>query len=253
MHEEVEAHNPAVSIFLPVHLRILRVLCGSCFTAVFQLPEAMNRSRKDSLGTTGAVDFFRAIYVLSITMKDRLIELILEKAFQYSEEPKFKLVSGRMSNYYFNCKAVTLNPEGIYVIGNILYEMVKDLDIDAIGGLTLGADPLAFATAYTSYLNKNPIEAFVVRKKAKEHGTMQWIEGNVKEGDRVVIVDDVITTGKSTIEAIIRARDAGLEIVRIIALIDRQEGGREAVKEVGYDVTPVVTREEVMSVYRRDS
>ncbi|UCG77451.1 MAG: orotate phosphoribosyltransferase [Nitrospirota bacterium] len=185
-------------------------------------------------------------------MKNRLIELIIEKAFNYSEEPVFKLVSGKLSNYYFNCKAVTLSPEGIYLIGNVLYDMVKDLNINAIGGLTLGADPLAFATAYASYLKEDPIEAFVVRKKAKEHGTMQWIEGNVKEGDRVAIVDDVITTGKSTIEAIIRAKDAGLEIVSILTLIDRQEGGREAVKDVGFDLTPVITRDEIMKVYNLD-
>jgi orotate phosphoribosyltransferase len=184
-------------------------------------------------------------------MKERLIELVIEKAFNYSKEPVYKLVSGRMSNYYINCKAVTLNPEGVYLIGNILYDMVKDLNINAIGGLTLGADPLAFATAYTSYLKEDPVEAFVVRKKAKEHGIMQWIEGNVKEGDRVVIVDDVITTGKSTIEAIIRAKDAGLEIAQIIALIDRQEGGREAVKEIGFDVTSVIKKDDIMKVYNR--
>ena len=184
-------------------------------------------------------------------MKNRLIELVIEKAFSYSEEPVFKLVSGNMSNYYFNCKAVTLNPEGIHVIGNILYDMVKDMDIDAIGGLTLGADPLAFATAYTSYFRQNPIEAFVVRKKPTPNVTMQWLEGNVQEGDRVVIVDDVITTGKSTIEAIIRVKDAGLEIAGIIALIDRQEGGREAVKGVGFNVISVITRDEIMEVYNR--
>jgi orotate phosphoribosyltransferase len=184
-------------------------------------------------------------------MRNRLIELVIEKAFNYSKEPVYKLVSGRMSNYYFNCKAVTLNPEGVYIIGHILYDIVKELNIDAIGGLTLGADPLAFATAYTSYLKEDPIEAFVVRKKAKEHGTMRWIEGNVNEGDRVVIVDDVITTGKSTIEAIIRAKDAGLKIEKIIALIDRQEGGREAVKEVGFDITSVVTKDNIMEVYNK--
>ncbi len=88
-------------------------------------------------------------------MKDRLIELIIEKAFKYSEEPVFKLVSGRMSNYYFNCKAVTLYPEGMYLIGNLIFDLMKDLDIKGIGGLTLGADPVAFAVAYTSYLKGN--------------------------------------------------------------------------------------------------
>jgi orotate phosphoribosyltransferase len=185
-------------------------------------------------------------------MKNRLIELIIEKAFKYSEEPVFKLVSGRMSNYYFNCKAVTLHPEGMYLIGNLIFELIKELDAKGIGGLTLGADPIANAVAYTSYLKKRPVEAFVVRKTAKSHGTMQWIEGNIKRGDRVVIVDDVITTGKSTIEAITRAKETGLEIVKIIALIDRQEGGRQAIEALGYRLEPIITREEVMERYRED-
>ncbi|MCL4456798.1 MAG: orotate phosphoribosyltransferase [Nitrospirae bacterium] len=190
-------------------------------------------------------------------MKDRLIRLIYDRAFKYSEEPSFKLVSGRMSNYYFNCKMVTLNPEGMYLVGNIIFDMIKDLGVKGIGGLTLGADPIADAVAYTSYLKENPIEAFVVRKSAKSHGTMQWIEGDVKAGDRVVIVDDVITTGKSTIEAITRAREAGLNIVKVIALVDRQEGGYENIAEVMEDINvdyklieSVVTRDDVMKLYK---
>jgi len=183
-------------------------------------------------------------------MKERLIELVLEKAFKYSEEPVFKLVSGRMSNYYFNCKAVTLHPEGMHLIGNIIFEMIKDSDAKGIGGLTLGADPIAGAVAYTSFLKGRPFEAFVVRKSAKSHGTMQWIEGNITGGDRVVIVDDVITTGKSTIEAINKAKEAGLDVIKVIALVDRQEGGRENIEALGHRVEAVVTREEVMAVYK---
>ena len=185
-------------------------------------------------------------------MKNRLIELIIEKAFRYSEEPVFRLVSGRMSNYYFNCKAVTLYPEGMHLIGNLLFDLIKNLDVKGIGGLTLGADPIAYAVAYTSYLRGGPIEAFVVRKTAKSHGTMQWIEGNIKRGDKVVIVDDVITTGKSTIEAITRSKEAGLDIVKVIALIDRQEGGKEAVEASGYKLDSIITREEVMERYKKN-
>jgi orotate phosphoribosyltransferase len=183
-------------------------------------------------------------------MKDRLIELIIEKAFQYSEEPVFKLVSGKVSNYYFNCKAVTLHPEGMYLIGNLIFDLIKDLHVKGIGGLTLGADPIAYAVSYTSYLKKNPIEAFVVRKTAKTHGTQLWIEGNVTKGDKVVIIDDVITTGKSTIEAINRAKEEGIDIVKVIAFIDRQEGGREAIQASGYKLNSLITREEVMSRYK---
>jgi len=183
-------------------------------------------------------------------MKKQLIKLIFEKAFKYNKEPVFKLVSGRMSNYYFNCKAVTLNPEGMYLIGNIIFDMLLDSDVKGIGGLTLGADPIADAVAYTSYLRKKPVEAFVVRKTAKSHGTMQWIEGNITTGDKVVVVDDVITTGKSTIEALTRAKDGGLDVVKVIALVDRQEGGKENIEALGHKVETVVTREEVMELYR---
>jgi len=182
-------------------------------------------------------------------MKERLIQLILQKAFRYSKEPAFKLVSGRMSNYYFNCKSVTFHPEGLYLIGNIIFDMIKESGAKAIGGLTLGADPIADAVAYTSYLKNSPIEAFVCRKTAKAHGTMQWIEGNVTAGDKVVVVDDVITTGKSTIEAITKAKEGGLEVVKVIALVDRQEGGKENIEALGYKVNTVVTRDEVMELY----
>jgi orotate phosphoribosyltransferase len=184
-------------------------------------------------------------------MKDRLIELIIEKAFKYSEEPVFKLVSGKISKYYFNCKAVSLHPEGMYLIGNLIFNLIKDLHVKGIGGLTLGADPIAYAVSYTSYLKGNPIEAFIVRKTAKSHGTQLWIEGNVEKGDKVVIIDDVITTGKSTIEAINRAKEEGIDIVKVIAFIDRQEGGREAIQASGYELDSLITRDEVMTHYNK--
>ena len=196
---------------------------------------------------------FKRRIIFKSNMKNRLIELIIEKAFTYSEEPVFKLVSGRMSNYYFNCKAVTLYPEGMYLIGNLIFDLINDLNIKGIGGLTLGADPIAYAVAYTSYLKGKPVEAFVVRKTPKSHGIRpggQWIEGNIKKGDKVIIVDDVITTGKSTIEAITRSKEAGLKIVKVIALIDRQEGGREAVEASGYKLDSIITRDEVMERYK---
>lgn len=185
-------------------------------------------------------------------MKEKLIKLIYERAFKYSETPAFRLTSGGLSNYYFNCKAVTLSPEGMYLIGNIIYDMIASLNVKGIGGLTLGADPIASAVAYTSYLRNNPVEAFVVRKKAKQHGTMQWIEGNIKEGDSVVVVDDVITTGSSTIQAITRLKEAGIFVKKVVVLVDRQEGGRENIlkflAQCGFpqDLEAVVLRDEVM-------
>lgn len=100
-------------------------------------------------------------------MKNRLIDLIIKKAFRYSDEPIFKLVSGKMSNYYFNCKAVTLNPEGMYLIGNVIFEIISELDIQGIGGLTLGADPIANAVAYTSFLKKQTYRGFCCKENTE--------------------------------------------------------------------------------------
>ncbi|MBU6390971.1 MAG: orotate phosphoribosyltransferase [Planctomycetes bacterium] len=186
-----------------------------------------------------------------IKAEKRLLEILLKKSFKYSEEPIFKLVSGRMSNYYINCKTTTLDPEAMLLIGHLFYNKVKPLHINAIGGLTLGADPIAFATAMVSGMQDNAINAFVVRKKAKEHGMMKWIEGNVKEGDKVVIVDDVVTTGQSTIEAIDRARESNLSVAKAIALVDRQEGGRENIEKRNVPFESIFTRDDLIKLYKK--
>ena len=185
-------------------------------------------------------------------MRRRLIELIIEYAFQFSETPSFKLVHGGLSNFYFNCKRVTLDPEGQYLIGNLVFDAVRESGIQAIGGLTLGADAIATAAAYASWLRGRPIQSFVVRKKQKDHGTASLIEGKVGPGDRVAVVDDVITTGGSTLQAIGACREAGLEVVEAVVLVDRQEmNGREAILKEAGRVKALVTREEVMEIYRK--
>jgi orotate phosphoribosyltransferase len=183
-------------------------------------------------------------------LKGRLIRIVLERSFQYREEPTFQLVSGQKSRYYFNCKATMLHPEGMWLIGSIGFEMVRSLNIQAVGGLTLGADPLAYAISYASYLGGSSIETFIVRKRAKEHGLKHKIEGNIRAGERVVVVDDVVTTGGSTLQAIDAAREAGLDVVKVMALVDRQEGGRENIEKTGLPFEAILTREEVMQVYR---
>ncbi len=185
-------------------------------------------------------------------MKERLIELLLERSFLYSDKPIFKLASGKMSNYYINCKPTTMDPEGLYLIGNLLYDTVKDWNIKAAGGLTMGADPLAYALAYTSFLKGDPIKAFVIRKEPKDHGTQKLIEGPVNPGERVVILEDVITTGGSTLKAIKAAEDFGLKIGGVVVLVDRQEGGKERVEAAGYRVYSIVRKEELLEVYRRE-
>jgi len=182
-------------------------------------------------------------------MKQRLIDIILEKSFKYSEDPLFTLASGKKSAFYFNCKPTTLNPEGMNLIGSLLADMLADADVTASGGLTLGADPLAAALAVISYQKGKPVKAFIVRKDVKGHGTRSALEGDVKAGERVVILDDVITTGGSTINAIERAREAGLIIDRVIALIDREEGGRANIEAYVPRVDAVLTRTEIMKRY----
>ena len=183
--------------------------------------------------------------------KERLIEIILEKTFKYSDNPPFTLVSGRKSNYYYNCKPTTLDPEGMNLIGELVFAMLADSDVTAAGGLTLGADPIANALSVISFQKGRPIQSFIVRKDVKDHGMMSGIEGNVRPGDRVAILDDVITTGGSTIAAIERAEKAGLVIDRVIALIDREEGGRENIAARVGRVDAVLTRTEIMARYQK--
>lgn len=185
-------------------------------------------------------------------MKKRLIDLVIRRTFKYSQEPVFKLASGAQSSYYFNCKPTMLNSEGMYLIGNLFFEIIKGMnlkDMKAVGGLTLGADPISSAIAYTYFLKGESIEAFVVRKEPKQHGTMQWVEGNVSEGDSVLITEDVVTTGGSTIKAIERARKSGLNVLGVVVLIDRQEGGKEAVEALGVPVETLLTKDEIFESY----
>ena len=189
-------------------------------------------------------------------MKQRLIELVLERTFKFTDKPTFKLASGKMSSFYFNCKPTTLNSEGMYLVGHLMYDLIKSRKswkVKGIGGLTLGADPVSNAIAYTSHLKDDPMESFVVRKEPKKHGTMLWVEGNVTEGDKVIIIEDVVTTGGSAIKAIDRAKKCGLKVQGVIVLLDRQEGGREAVEKLGVPVKVLLTKEEIFGAYQKTS
>ncbi|MBW1758826.1 MAG: orotate phosphoribosyltransferase [Deltaproteobacteria bacterium] len=179
-------------------------------------------------------------------MKHELIELICRKSFKYSDTPAFKLASGKMSCFYINCKPVVLSPRGMFLVGHLVFDAVKDLDIKGIGGLTFGADPIAVATSFASELNKRPIKAFSIRKNQKEHGIIKWVEGDMTPGDRVVIIEDVVTTGGSTIKAIERARLEGLDVVKVVTLIDRQEGGLENIREYVKDVSSIISKDELI-------
>lgn len=159
----------------------------------------------------------------------RLLELLRTRAFA---ERAVTLSSGKTSNFYIDCKRVSLDAEGAALIGELFHAVIDEVAADAVavGGLTLGADPLATATSIASFRAGRPRSAFIVRKEPKGHGTNQWIESaGLAPGARVVVVEDVVTTGAATLKALERAREAGLVVVHAVALVDRLEGGREAV------------------------
>ena len=158
------------------------------------------------------------------------------------------LSSGLKSNFYIDCKQVSLDAEGASLIGALFHEVINDVapDAVAVGGLTLGADPLATATSLVSFQAGRPRAAFLVRKEPKAHGTAQWIESTrLPEGAKVVILEDVVTTGAATLKAIERARLAGFTVLHALGLVDRLEGGREAV-EAQCPLTTLFTRRDFL-------
>ena len=169
--------------------------------------------------------------------RERLLELLRANAFQ---EREVVLSSGRTSSFYLDCKQVSLDAEGATLIGELFHAVIDEVapHAVAVGGLTLGADPLATATSVISFQRGRPRAAFLVRKEPKGHGTNQWIESTrLPAGAPVVIVEDVVTTGAATLKAIERARLVGFTVVHAVGLVDRLEGGREAVTQE----TPLTT------------
>lgn len=163
-------------------------------------------------------------------LRARLLELIREKAYK---EGQFKLASGKTSSYYINGKMVTLDPEGLLIVSQLLFEFCRDAGVEAIGGPTIGADPIVAGVAVVSQLQGRPISPFLVRKEVKDHGTGLRIEGPVPAGKKVAMVDDVITTGGSLVSAIEAAKDAGCKVVQIVCVVDREEGGSQRFNEQG--------------------
>ena len=186
------------------------------------------------------------------SMKNRLLEIILEKSFQYAEEPIFKLVSGGVSNFYFNCKPTMLDPEGKELIGRLIFAKIRDLEVSGIGGLELGSVPISSAVSLISQLEGKPIKEFIVRKEKKDHGIPAKMEGEFTPGENVVVVDDVITTGGSTIKAIETVENLGLKVAKVLVLVDREEmNGRQNIQKLCTEVEALITRSEVMELYKK--
>ncbi len=182
-----------------------------------------------------------------MSVKDDLKAIICELSY---EEREVTLASGRKSNFYFDGKQTTLHSRGGLLVGQAFWDEVKKFDgpIDGVGGLTLGADPIATATSIAAQLDGSHVHAFIIRKEPKGHGTGQWLEGrkNLPPGSRVVIVEDVTTTGGSSMKAVDRAKEEGLEVVGIVTLVDREEGAREAIEGAGQVLRTVFTKSEVV-------
>jgi orotate phosphoribosyltransferase len=175
-----------------------------------------------------------------------LLALLAERSYHYRPEQPFTLASGATSPFYLDARVTTWDPEAKPLIGALVFDLVTG-KADAIGGLTLGADPIAGAVAYYSQLAGAPIRAFTVRKQAKEHGMARSIEGSIRPGDRVAIVDDVVTTGTSTLDAIDRCREAGHAIAAVVILVDREEGGLDRIRGAvpGVTCTALFARSEL--------
>ena len=183
-------------------------------------------------------------------MKQRLAKILFDRSYM---EGDFTLASGKKSDYYFDCRQTSLHPEGAWLIGSLFAEMLSDLDVVAVGGMTMGADPLITATSVASHLKGGtPLAGLIVRKAVKDHGTGRYIEGlaNVKAGDKVAMLEDVVSTGGSVLQACDRVHDAGLDVAVICCVLDRGEGGREKLLEAGYQVRAIFTRQELVSLAR---
>ena len=180
-----------------------------------------------------------------MSSRRQLIELLAQRS---ARRGTFTLASGNQSSFYIDARLTTMSPEGLSAIGPAALAILRERnwDPDSIGGLTLGADPVSYAISYASAGERKPIRAFTVRKEAKAHGTGKLIEGPFNASDRVVVIEDVITTGGSALRAIETLRAAGATILGVLAVVDREEGGREAIEATGLEVASIARVSEIL-------
>lgn len=177
-------------------------------------------------------------------MKNRLRDILLNKSVISGKE--FKLSSGKISNFYVDARVTTLYPEGAYLCGKIFLEMLKDFDIEAVGGYSIGADPIVSSISVLSYMENNPIPAFIIRKEVKSHGTGKIIEGNFPQNAKVAIFDDVVTSGGSIIRGAKQVENHGCKVEVVMAVIDREEGGRETIEAGGYKFLSIFKKSDLI-------
>lgn len=179
-------------------------------------------------------------------LRSKLLDLICQEAYR---EGSFTLSSGQPSNYYINCKPVTLHPQGAVAVGQLILNMLND-NTEAVAGLTLGADPIVSSVSVVSVYKNRPIPALIIRKEAKGHGTQAYIEGpTLPPGAKVVVLEDVVTTGQSAMKAVTRLKDAGYVVDQVISLIDRKQGGAEFYQSQGLKFDVIYEIEEIQQRY----
>ena len=176
----------------------------------------------------------------------RLLDLLAERS---AKRGQFTLASGRQSTLYIDARLTAMSPEGLSLIGPLGLAEIDESGwaVDAVGGLTLGADPIAYAISYASASSARPLRAFTVRKEAKAHGTGKLIEGPFRSGDQVAVIEDVITTGGSALRAVEAIRAAGGRVTGVLALVDREEGGREALEGAGLEVRALSRARDILA------
>lgn len=187
--------------------------------------------------------------------KDQLREVLKTKSIFYGD---FTLASGAKSKYYVDCRLTTVDAKGAWLVGQCMHALIRrvsrELNVNPVGlgGLTMGADPIALSTSMFSYQAKDnpPLNTFMVRKAPKSHGQTKLIEGNFKAGDTVVVIDDVVTKGESTITALNAVVNEGGKVAFVAVLVDRQQGGRQKIEEMGYKVFPIFTKDELIDPAR---
>lgn len=179
-----------------------------------------------------------------MTTRDELFKHIVNHSLKKGD---FTLASGRKSNYYINGKMSTLDARGAYLTARVFMAMIADDVPDAVGGLTLGADPIVGAMLALAGLEDLRLKGFIVRKATKDHGTKSLVEGPLTKGDQVVIVEDTITTGGSSLQAIAAVKDMGCEVTRVLVVVDREEGARENLAKEGYRLESIFTASELLA------
>jgi orotate phosphoribosyltransferase len=177
-------------------------------------------------------------------LKERLRQILLQKSVVRGRE--FKLASGKTSDFYVDARVTTLDAEGAALCGRIFLQMLADFKVDAVGGYSIGADPIVASIAVLSHLDKRPLPAFIIRKEEKSHGTRKMIEGNFRPGMHVALFDDVITSGGSIIKGAKQVEAEGGKVEVVMAVLDRQEGGREEIESHGYRFLSIFTKKDLL-------